>query len=157
LANPNGVRLIGPSGGEINVVISRAQTAAGGAANGDVVITGVVQERLKTLGRVVVAGAVAAERGCTGSRVLATDCVMKRRGGTSGCVGASRSVVNERRLTGRRVAAADCVSKERRSTGGRVEDTIHAGDHVLCIASEGFPAHGRVRAPVHVATERAIT
>ena len=74
-------------------------------AFGNVVVPGVVEhERIKTVGRVVVA-IVGLERTTTGGRVVVIDCVGI-----------------ERIDSIRRVAAAGCVAKERLKTVGSVEE-----------------------------------
>ena len=91
-------------------------------AFGNVVVPGVVEnERIKTVGRVVVA-IVGLERTTTVGRVVVIDCVGIERIDSIRRVAAAGCVAKERLKTVGSVATARCVAKERSKTDGRVEE-----------------------------------
>src|SRR4029077_17740860 len=83
-------------------------------------------ERLKTVGRVAVAGCVAKKRLKTVGRVVAAGCVVQQRKNTvgrvllAGFVAIERSVTNGRVLVAAEGARATHVAIERIKTNGRV-------------------------------------
>ena len=99
-------------------------------AFGNVVVPGVVEnERIKTVGRVVVA-IVGLERTTSGGRVVVIDCVGIERIDSIRRVAAAGCVAKERLKTVGSVADARCVLKERSKTDGRGGLTAHtAGEN----------------------------
>ena len=79
-----------------------------------------LKERLKTNGRVVVAGGVSHERTDASGCVVATGSVGVERTGPGGCVVAAGGVPPERFDADGRILATGGVSIERLKTGGRV-------------------------------------
>src|SRR6266513_1787981 len=108
LPNANRLSLPGnPLVADIDIVIARGEIYTGSHAQSDIAAAGGVKQRLKTVGRVPVAGCVVFERFNTVGRVEAALCVARERLKTVG-----------------RVVAALCVAAERVNTVGRVEAAL---------------------------------
>ena len=108
---------------DIDVVPSSGEIPAGGAAQTDVVTARAVEQRLITVGRVVVAGCVGQECVTAASRVFNAEGVALKRIPTMGRVFVSGCVLSERTGASRGIEVAGHVALERARTGGCIGGT----------------------------------
>ena len=153
LADSNGVGLTScPESADIDVIAAGGEIASSIAANGNVVISAVIEKRLKTVRRVVGtvveieskgtrggilgASAIGEERRKAGCRIVAGVDVVLKRTGARGRVGGP-GIEMERSIAVSCVEAAAVIDIERLKSGRRVSDTG-------CIAVERTSADRRV-------------